>query len=644
MSKMNRWGETLGRSASAQFARVGRMRRALVVLAAVACTAAALLYWRQQTDVGMHRPLHSLYAGIEPQWSWICQQDRCERFLASETAILQSLPTCNMLCSSTQLWPQPTGRISLATAAVPVRADRFSLQVIASPSQLVTDHLHDAFALMKEDMSKLERSAGGENRRSDARYSRYVQVHVSVNGSGDPRLRLDTDESYKLFLKPVAGNQIVEIKANSFPGARHAFETLSQIVWLDPYAGSLLILEAATIHDAPKFSFRGLLLDTARNYFPVAEIIRTIDAMASCKLNTFHWHVSDSQSFPLKLDSAPQLAQHGAYGPGAIYTVDDVKAIVRRAQLRGIRVLIEVDTPAHVGRAWAWGPSAGLGHLAHCIEVEPWSTWCGEPPCGQLNPKNPHVYELLERIYAEIIHLTGVDDIFHLGGDEVSEHCWATHFNDTDPMDLWLEFTKKAMHALQRANGGRVPELTLLWSSRLTRSPYLEKLDKKRFGIQVWGASQWQESRAVLDAGYRSIISHVDAWYLDCGFGSWRDSSDGHCGPYRSWQQMYEHRPWIEEGPLSPVGMPGVESPSPWRIEGGAACQWTEQLAPGGLDARVWPRTAALAERLWSDRAERAEADVYLRLDTQRSRMVARGVRAAPLWPRWCSHNPHQCL
>lgn len=549
-----------------------------------------------------------------------------------------------MLCSSTQLWPQPTGRVSLATAAVPIRADGFSLHVIASPSSLVTEHLKAAFALFKEDLGKLERSAGSESRRGDIGYPRNVLVHVLVNGTGDPRLRLDTDESYKLSLKPTEQNLVVDITAHSFPGARHGFETLSQIIWLDPYAGSLLILEAATINDAPKFSFRGLLLDTARNYFPVSEIIRTIDAMASCKLNTFHWHVSDSQSFPLKLDSAPQLAQHGAYGPGAIYTVEDVRAIVRRAQLRGIRVLIEVDAPAHVGRAWAWGPSAGLGHLAHCIEVEPWSTWCGEPPCGQLNPRNPHVYELLERIYAEIIQLTGVDDIFHLGGDEVSERCWAQHFNDSDPMDLWLEFTNKAMHALERANGGHAPDMTLLWSSRLTRTPYLEKLDKKRYGIHIWGASQWQESRAVLDAGYRSIISHVDAWYLDCGFGSWRDSSDGHCGPYRSWQQVYEHRPWIDEGPSLPAGMPGVEPAAPWRVEGGATCQWTEQLGPGGLDARVWPRTAAVAERLWSDRNERAEADVYLRLDTHRSRMVARGVRAAPLWPRWCSHNPHQCL
>lgn len=546
-----------------------------------------------------------------------------------------------MLCASTQLWPQPTGTVSLASVAVPVRADGFTVQVISSPSAEVTSHLIDAFALMKEDMHILERNSG-ETRHLAVRSPRGVHVRVAINGSGDPRLRLDTDESYKLSIRPSGKNLVVDILAQSFCGGRHGFETLSQLVWMDPYAGSLLTLEAANVQDAPRFKYRGLLLDTARNYFPVAEIIRTIDAMGACKLNTFHWHVSDSQSFPLKLNSAPQLAQYGAYAPNQIYTPDDVKNIVRRARLRGIRVLIEVDTPAHVGRAWTWGPPQGLGHLAHCVEMEPWSTYCGEPPCGQLNPKNPHVYALLERVYNEIIQLTGVDDVFHLGGDEVSERCWAQHFNDSDPMELWLEFTNRALQALERANGGKAPELTLLWSSRLTRTPYLERLDSKRLGIQIWGASRWPESRAVLDSGFRSIISHVDAWYLDCGFGSWRDSSDGHCGPYRSWQQIYEHRPWTEE--TAPFASVGASEAGPWRIDGGAACQWTEQLGPGGLDARMWPRSAALAERLWSDRAEGAAADVYLRLDTQRSRLLAKGVKAAPLWPHWCSHNPHACL
>lgn len=459
---------------------------------------------------------------------------------------------------------------------------------------------------------------------------------------------LHTDESYKLkIFQSGAAALTADITAHSFCGARHGFETLAQLVWYDPYSDSPFSLRKASVEDGPKFPFRGLLLDTARNFFPVPQLLRTIDAMAACKLNTFHWHATDSQAFPLALASVPELAAHGAYGEGAVYSRADVRAVVQHARRRGVRVLLEVDAPAHVGRAWSWGPRASLGHLALCVEAEPWAAYCGEPPCGQLNPRNPHVYRLLEDVYREILQLTGVDDLFHLGGDEVSEYCWQVHFNDTDPKELWWEFTQRAMESLRRANGGRDPELTLLWSSGLMQSPYLERFNRSRVGVQVWGGSEWPQSRAVLDAGFRTVISHVNAWYLDCGFGSWRDSSDGACGPYRTWQQVYSHRPWAEEEPraFDPVSADSAGGREGWRVQGGSACQWSEQLAAGGLHTRVWPRAAALAERLWSDRVKQEpERDAYLRLDTWVSRLETRGVRAAPLWPRWCSHNPHACL
>ncbi|KAG7301644.1 hypothetical protein JYU34_014618 [Plutella xylostella] len=614
-------------------AGVGRLRRALLLLAALACSAAAVLYWRQQSDDQGNRPVSAAYSNGEPQWSWVCREDRCERRAAAEAGVLQSLQTCNMLCASTQLWPQPTGAVSLATAAVRVRAADFTFHVAHSPAPAVTALLHEAFALLQRDLRRLEAGAGaGAARGGGGEAPRPVLVRVAVNGSADPRLRLDTDESYSLRLRADGARLLADVAAQSFCGARHGLETLSQLVWLDPLAGGLLALRAAAVQDAPRFPYRGLMLDTARNFFPLEDLMRTVDAMAASKLNTFHWHVSDSQSFPLRLQSVPELARHGAYGPGATYSTSDVRALVRHARARGVRVLLEVDAPAHVGRAWGWGEAAGLGALAHCVEAQPWAAYCGEPPCGQLNPRNPHVYALLERVYAELLALTDTTDVFHLGGDEVSLACWQRHHNESDPMELWMEFTRGALAALARAAGGRAPPLVLLWSSPLTRSPYLERLDAAALGVQVWGGSAWPESAAALDAGWRAVLSHVDAWYLDCGFGSWRDSGDGACNTYRTWQHVYEHRPWAGQGA--------------WRVAGGAACQWSEQLGAGGLDARVWPRAAALGERLWADPdtgPAGAAPDVYLRLDTHAARLAARGVRPAALWPRWCTENPYAC-
>jgi hexosaminidase len=100
-----------------------------------------------------------------------------------------------------------------------------------------------------------------------------------------------------------------------FFGARHGLETLRQLITFDDMTDSLVIMRDVNITDSPAFPFRSLALDTARNYFSVASIKRTIDGMAASKLNTFHWHLTDSHSFPFQSQTYPQLSQYGAYTP-----------------------------------------------------------------------------------------------------------------------------------------------------------------------------------------------------------------------------------------------------------------------------------------------------------------------------------------
>lgn len=83
----------------------------------------------------------------------------------------------------------------------------------------------------------------------------------------------------------------------------------------------------------------------------------------------------------------PELAKYGAYSPSEVYTHEDVKDIVDFARIRGIQVIPEIDSPAHAGNGWQWGPEKGLGDLSLCINQQPWSNYCGEPPCGQLSNK-----------------------------------------------------------------------------------------------------------------------------------------------------------------------------------------------------------------------------------------------------------------
>ncbi|CAK1553013.1 unnamed protein product [Leptosia nina] len=556
-----------------------------------------------------------------PQWTWECVNDKCVPNRATLDGKLQSLMTCNMLCASMTLWPQPTGHVSLSTTAVPVRADLFHLQILTFPSRPVREHIFEAFDIFQGVLRKMERGS----RNFEEWQAVDVRVAVNESGQGDPRLRLDTDESYRFSLRPKNGTTRslqMDVYANSFCGVRHAFETLSQIIWFDLYAGSLFMLEAANVDDVPRFRYRGLMLDTARNYFPVSDLLQTIDGMASCKLNTFHWHATDSQSFPVEFDSLPQLSRYGAYGPGAIYTTEDIRTVSHYARLRGIRVLLEVDLPAHVGKAWDWGDKHSAEKVL-CLDNKPWIEYCNEPPCGQLNPRNVEVYHVMLKLYAEIMQLTGVDDMFHIGNDDVSQRCWAEEFNTTDPMDLWVVFTTNALQRLEAANG-KLPNLTIMWSTQMSErvkldlKPFLHKL-----GLQARDLASTQK----YISGLRTIISHQDAWDINNGYSKWYEETGS--SNYNSWQRVYEHRPWARKDIKY--------------VEGGEATVWSSTLSTDGLDSRVWPRAAALAERLWSDRAEGATRPVHARLDIHRLRLKTRGIQVSPLWSNWCSQNPYTC-
>lgn len=549
--------------------------------------------------------------------SWECVNQKCipTWYTDGSASRLQSLMTCNMLCSrQAPLWPHPTGSLNLADSVVPVRAEYFNLTIVSIPSIEVKDHVRDAFELFTKDLKERQ----GPNYHKENFHRVIVKMKINSKGEKDPRLLVNTDESYALFINTKGNTVLVDIRAESFCGARHGLETLSQLVWYDPLIRSLYAIQAASVEDKPRFAYRGLMLDTSHHFFPLEDLIRTIDAMGSCKLNTFHWHISDSKSFPLYLRSVPQLGDYGAYGHNAMYSEMEIRALVRRARLRGIRVVIEVDAPAHVGRAWSWGLQSGYGLLAHCVDRDPFIDNC-DPPCGQLNPRNPHVYELLERIYNELMALTGVTDVFHLGGDDVSESCWAENFKDTNPEELWVQFAQNVLINLSAKQP--LPNLTIIWSTKWSN---LIKVHLKQFmphiGLQARGPT-WSEK---LVRGMRMIASHEDVWDLNTGLGKWFEEVDG--APYNSWQQAYEHRPWgnVEE-----------------RWIGGEATVWA--ASPGMLESILWPRAAALAERLWADRVEAASRSVHARLDIHIERMRVRGVMSAPLWSLWCTQNPYSC-
>lgn len=154
-------------------------------------------------------------------------------------------------------------------------------------------------------------------------------------------LQHGVDESYSLSIL-TAG--YANLTAETAWGAMRGLETFSQLVY--QYGGGpLKIATGINVWDRPLFPHRGVMLDTSRNYYGAKDLMRTIDAMSANKLNVFHWHITDSHSFPLVLPSEPELAGKGSYGAGMQYTPSDVKNIVEFGMERGVRIMPEIDSP-----------------------------------------------------------------------------------------------------------------------------------------------------------------------------------------------------------------------------------------------------------------------------------------------------------
>lgn len=126
------------------------------------------------------------------------------------------------------------------------------------------------------------------------------------------------------------------------------------MIVFDDFRNEIQIPNEISITDGPVYPYRGLLLDTSRNFVDKSKILQTIDGMAMSKLNTLHWHIVDSQSFPYVSRTWPKFSMFGRYAPNKIYDQKDIKEILEYGLVRGVRVLPEFDAPAHVGEGWQW--------------------------------------------------------------------------------------------------------------------------------------------------------------------------------------------------------------------------------------------------------------------------------------------------
>ncbi|KAJ8962193.1 hypothetical protein NQ318_018160 [Aromia moschata] len=546
-------------------------------------------------------------------WTYVCNSGTtCTREKLPEGQERTTLETCNMICSNLHIWPQPVDLQLSKKNSSTFHKHQVTVQVDAADE--VQQDLKNATDIFMSNLRDVE-----EHWITDADVT-FLKINIKVAGN-DRKIKMSTNEEYNISVTNEDNNVFVNISSPTYFGARHALETLGQLIWFDTQVQKLRIVHDVQIYDAPKFSHRGVMIDTARNFFPIKKLKKAVDGMAATKLNVLHLHLTDAVSFPVVLPNNPIFAQYGAYSSEMVYTVEDIKGLIEYARIRGIRVVLEIDAPSHANEGW----NQRAENLVICGQDDVFN--------GHLNPENNETLNILESVYRDLLELGTYDEMFHIGGDEVNLTCWmevlpTMRKYSLDMHAYWANFTNKIFDTVKSANENQLPKYVVLWSSPLTDN-YISQLNyKDNVVVQYWYGSVDD----ILSSGHKVIFSTVGRWYLDCGFGPWKPSmTNGVCDPYTPWQTFYKYRPWEEFASYAD------------QFLGGEACLWTEQVEVDSLETRLWPRAAAFAERLWSDPEYFDSQDAHTRLDVHNRRLRKRGIQTAAMWPRWCSQNPGRC-
>ena len=438
---------------------------------------------------------------------------------------------------------------------------------------------------------RLERALGRAierlGRRTGITFSRTIlraatgAMVVTAKSAGPAVPDLSQDESYSLDVTPSG----VKLDAATSVGVIRGLETLLQLTSADAQG---YYFPAVSVQDAPRFKWRGLLLDVGRHFEPVEVVKRTLDGMALAKLNVLHWHLSEDQGFRVESKRFPRLQQLGS--DGLYYTQDQIRDVVAYAADRGIRVVPEFDMPGH-SSAWFVGyPALASGKGPYSI-VRTWGVF--DPA---FDPTRESVYQFLDAFIGEMATLFP-DAFWHIGGDEVP----GTEWKGSPRIQGWMKAHGLKDNAALQAYFNRrlIAILARHQKEVIGWDEILNPALPKSAVIQSWRGSQYLGQAA--QQGYRGILSAP--YYLD------------HI------DQAADH---YAADPL-PAGSNLTDAEAA-RVLGGEACMWSEYVGPETVESRIWPRMLAVAERFWSPGSVTDAASMYRRLDAVSLELAGLGI------------------
>ena len=379
-------------------------------------------------------------------------------------------------------------------------------------------------------------------------------------------------EAYELRIKK---NRIV-VRASDDAGKFYAFQTLKQLAEAD-------VMHCGVIKDAPRYAWRGFMLDEARHFFGKEQVKGILDLMARYKLNRFHWHLSDDQGWRVEIKAYPELCSVGGIGchsdsdaPARFYTQDEIREIVAYAAERHIEVIPEIDMPGHATAFTKAFPELNAGQRT-------------------VNPADENLYVVLETIIRELADLFPGRYI-HIGGDEVSTRGWREQpeiqsfmeKNGIASYDDIQKYFERRLSAIVTAAG----KVAITWDDAIDSG-----LDRNQTLIHWWRADHPESLQKSLESGYGTIISPWDAFYMD--YVQDLKCKEGHL----VWEQQANSLDEIYDYKLA----------DDQSVLGIQANLWTERVQTADrLDYMIFPRLIALAERAWT-RQENLDYDDFLK-------------------------------
>lgn len=405
----------------------------------------------------------------------------------------------------------------------------------------------------------------------------------------------DSDESYYLETT----KRGVLIKAGNEKGIYYGLQTLKQLMLFSNSESGRVVLPIITVNDAPRFGWRGVMLDESRSFFGMEKVKQLLEVMSIHKLNVFHWHLTDDPGWRIEIKKYPKLATIGGLGneldpdaPAQFYTQREIKEIVEFAAERFIEVIPEIDMPGHARAAnRAYPEYSGGGSKSH--------------PEFTFNPGKEETYAYLTDILREITTLFPSKYI-HMGGDEVhfGNEMWNT---DASVQQLMKKENLKDLKAVETYFVHRMADSISALNKTVVGWDEIvdHELASDNSLVMWWRHDRVYKLEAALEGGYDVVLCPRIPLYFDF------DQDESH--QYgRKWGKEYSP---IEMGYAFPPDTLLNLAPNQNQIRGIQANIWSERIDDNKrLDYMTHPRLSALAEAAWTMKENKNYEDFKQRL------------------------------